>query len=84
MFRSSKLAVFVDGCLWHGCREHCRIPKTNEDYWTEKISRNMTRDRDTDSKLREAGWLPLRIWEHVNPTVGADLVAEAVAARRSS
>lgn len=84
MFRPSKVAVFVDGCLWHECPEHCRTPKTHEDYWSEKIGRNVTRDRDTDLRLREAGWLPLRIWEHDDPNVAAQRVVEAVAARRPS
>ena len=84
VFRPSKVAVFVDGCLWHGCQEHCRIPKTHEDYWSEKIGRNVTRDRDTDSKLREAGWLPVRIWEHDDPAEAADRIAEVVTSRRPS
>ena len=84
MFRPTKVAVFVDGCLWHGCPEHCRIPETHDDYWSQKIGGNIARDRDTDARLREAGWLPLRIWEHDDPHAGAARVAEAVAARRSS
>ena len=59
--------MFVDGCLWHGCPEHYRIPITHEDYWFEKIGRNVARDEDTDNQLREAGWLPIRIWEHDDP-----------------
>jgi len=82
VFRSSKVAVFVDGCLWHGCPEHCRIPETHEDYWSAKIGRNVARDRDTDAKLREAGWLPLRIWEHDDPVKAAERVVRAVEARR--
>ena len=82
VFRSSKVAVFVDGCLWHGCPEHCRIPSTHEDYWSAKIGRNTARDRDTDNKLREADWLPLRIWEHEDPLEAAERVVKAVGARR--
>jgi len=84
VFRPAKIAVFVDGCLWHGCPEHCRIPETHRAYWSEKIGRNMRRDRDTDQKLDEVGWLPLRIWEHDDPEDAATHVAQAVAARRPS
>ena len=76
--------MFVDGCLWHGCPEHCRIPTTHEDYWFEKIGRNVARDEDTDNQLREAGWLPIRIWEHDDPAEAVDRIAEVVAARRQS
>ena len=84
VFRPAKVAVFVDGCLWHGCPKHCRIPETHEDYWMQKIGGNIARDRDTDSRLRDADWLPLRIWEHDDPQAGADRVAEAITARKSS
>lgn len=64
VFRPSKLAVFIDGCYWHGCPEHYVSPKTNPGYWSDKVARNMARDRDTDEKLRAAGWTVLRFWEH--------------------
>ncbi len=76
--------MFVDGCLWHGCPEHCRIPETHADYWSDKIGRNVARDHDTDSKLRQAGWLPIRIWEHDDPEEASVRVLEAVVDRRSS
>jgi DNA mismatch endonuclease, patch repair protein len=82
VFRPSKVAVFVDGCLWHGCPEHCRIPTANEAYWSAKIERNIARDRDTNARLQEAGWLPVRIWEHEDPDEAADRVTEAVRSRR--
>jgi DNA mismatch endonuclease (patch repair protein) len=78
------VAVFVDGCLWHGCAEHCRVPQTHNEYWSAKIAGNMRRDRDTDRRLREAGWLPLRVWEHDDPEEAADRVKAAVVARRPS
>lgn len=84
VFRSPKVAVFVDGCLWHGCPEHCRIPATHHDYWSKKIERNVVRDRDTDTRLLEAGWLPLRIWEHDDTEEAADRVEQTVQARRPS
>ncbi|MFF3379631.1 very short patch repair endonuclease [Streptomyces sp. NPDC002680] len=64
VFRPAKLAVFIDGCYWHGCPEHYVSPKTNPGYWSDKVARNMARDRDTDEQLKEAGWTVLRFWEH--------------------
>lgn len=58
------VAVFVDGCYWHGCPEHCRMPRSNRAYWRRKIARNTARDGATDRALRALGWRPLRIWEH--------------------
>jgi DNA mismatch endonuclease (patch repair protein) len=63
-FRRARLAVFVDGCFWHGCRWHCRIPQDNRKYWRHKISRNANRDRSINRLLRKAGWRVLRIWGH--------------------
>ena len=64
VFRRCRLSVFVDGCFWHGCRWHLRIPQQNREYWIRKIARNVQRDRFTDRQLREAGWQVLRVWEH--------------------
>lgn len=64
VFRHARLAIFVDGCFWHGCRWHCRIPQDNREYWQRKISRNATRDRSTTRLLRRSGWRVLRIWAH--------------------
>ncbi len=64
VFRPAKLAVFIDGCYWHGCPEHYVSPKTNPGYWSDKVARNMARDRDTDEQLKVAGWTVLRFWEH--------------------
>lgn len=58
------LVVFVDGCFFHGCRKHCRLPENNGEYWRSKISRNKARDRQVNKRLREAGYLVVRIWEH--------------------
>jgi DNA mismatch endonuclease (patch repair protein) len=79
LFRPTRVAVFVDGCFWHGCPEHFVPPKTNPEYWNEKIGRNMRRDRDTDTRLAEEGWLVLRFWEH-QPADGCAM--EVVAAVR--
>ncbi len=64
IFRRERLAVFVDGCFWHGCRWHCRMPRDNRPYWQKKISRNAARDRQTARLLRAAGWRVLRVWSH--------------------
>ncbi|MDQ0404021.1 DNA mismatch endonuclease (patch repair protein) [Streptomyces sp. DSM 40167] len=82
VFRSAKVAVFIDGCYWHGCPEHYVPPKTNSGYWSEKVVRNVKRDRDTDERLREAGWLVLRFWEHEPSSACADKIAVTVFARR--
>jgi DNA mismatch endonuclease (patch repair protein) len=63
-FRRERVAVFVDGCYWHGCAQHCRMPTSNRSYWLSKIARNRARDRKVNCTLRAAGWRVLRIWEH--------------------
>jgi DNA mismatch endonuclease, patch repair protein len=62
IFGRARLAVFVDGCFWHGCRWHCRMPRGNREYWQRKISRNAERDRTTNRLLGQAGWCVLRIY----------------------
>ncbi len=62
--RRAKVAVFLDGCFWHGCPQHLRMPATNKDYWERKIFRNRKRDLVVSRELLNAGWLVLRIWEH--------------------
>lgn len=70
----AKLAVFVDGCFWHGCPHHSVTPKTNTEWWLNKIARNVDRDRETSEHLAQVGWTVLRLWEHIPPEQGADLV----------
>jgi DNA mismatch endonuclease (patch repair protein) len=82
VFRPSRVAVFVDGCYWHGCPQHFVLPKTNPDYWREKIGRNMARDSETDERLKAEGWLALRFWEHEPAEQCAAAVWEAVTSRR--
>ncbi|MFE9634831.1 very short patch repair endonuclease [Streptomyces sp. NPDC006463] len=84
VFRPAKVAVFIDGCYWHGCPEHYVPPKTNQGYWSEKVARNMARDRDTDARLREAGWTVLRFWEHESPEASADRIVLTVAGIRGA
>lgn len=85
VFPTERVAVFVDGCFWHGCPEHGRAKhQTNAWYWTSKIERNRTRDLDTNERLAAAGWEVIRIWEHEEPVSGAERVAVAVRSRRDS
>jgi DNA mismatch endonuclease, patch repair protein len=80
VFPKARLAVFVDGCFWHGCPVHGTTAKSNRSYWDAKIEENRQRDRDTDRRLREAGWKPLRIWEHQPVLEAADLIQAALTA----
>ncbi|MFI0463221.1 very short patch repair endonuclease [Saccharopolyspora sp. 5N102] len=81
-FSRAKVAVFLDGCFWHGCPEHHTQSATNSEFWAEKVRRNRERDRETDRLLAEAGWSVIRIWEHEDPQVGAARVAQEVRSRR--
>lgn len=83
VFRPAKVAVFIDGCYWHGCPEHYVSPKTNPGYWSEKVARNVARDRDTDERLSAAGWLVLRFWEHQSSDACALSIVSAVRERRN-
>ncbi|MCX5500701.1 very short patch repair endonuclease [Streptomyces sp. NBC_00053] len=84
VFRPAKVAVFIDGCYWHGCPEHYVPPKTNPGYWSDKVARNMARDRDTDERLTEAGWLVLRFWEHQDSDTCATSIVDTVCRRRNA
>lgn len=63
-FPKLKLAVFVDGCFWHGCPTHGTLPRNNRGFWRQKITRNRARDRAVTRELRRRGWRVVRIWEH--------------------
>lgn len=78
VFSDSKVAVYVDGCYWHGCPVHGTIPKSNREWWQEKLAANRARDANTDSVLTAAGWKVLRFWEHDDPREAALAVAKAV------
>lgn len=82
VFSRAKVAVFLDGCFWHGCPEHHTVAKANAQFWADKVSGNRARDRDTDARLAEAGWACVRVWEHEDPHAAAARVAEVVRARR--
>ncbi len=83
VFGPARVAVFVDGCFWHGCPEHATWPKRNSEFWREKIEKNRTRDANTDARLKEAGWLSVRVWEHESAAEVAPRVAAIVAERRA-
>lgn len=64
VFTRAKIAVFVDGCFWHGCPTHHTVAKSNAEFWAQKVTRNRERDAETDRLLGEAGWTVIRAWEH--------------------
>jgi DNA mismatch endonuclease, patch repair protein len=71
IFTRARVAVFIDGCWWHGCAEHYRPPASNIAYWAGKIGRNRERDRQVDQALMSADWTVIRIWEHESPELAA-------------
>lgn len=81
-FRKVRVAVFVDGCFWHGCPKHATWPKQNAEFWRAKILANQQRDRDTDERLRAEGWKVVRAWAHEPPERVAAKVAGIVEKRR--
>ncbi len=83
VFRPARVAVFVDGCFWHACPLHFVAPRTHTDYWDAKIARNVARDRDTDKRLHDAGWLVIRVWEHEKVSAAASRVVSAVKEQRA-
>ncbi|WP_405662844.1 very short patch repair endonuclease [Streptomyces sp. NBC_01166] len=83
-FTRAKVAVFLDGCFWHGCPEHATQPKSNAEWWRQKLDRNMARDVETTAHLVAEGWVVLRFWEHQYPAQVAEQVAEVVDRRKSA
>ncbi|MFE3318153.1 very short patch repair endonuclease [Nocardia sp. NPDC059195] len=84
VFTTDRVAVFVDGCFWHGCPSHHRPAMKNSEFWNNKIDANRDRDRDTSTKLREAGWTVIRVWEHDRPGEAAEHIQAAIRSRRRS
>jgi DNA mismatch endonuclease (patch repair protein) len=84
LFRPAKVAVYVDGCFWHGCSEHGVLPKSNREWWRAKLLRTAERDRATERTLRDLGWEVVRIWEHEDPIAAADRVEKTLAAGRTA
>lgn len=82
VFTKARVAVFLDGCFWHGCPQHHTVAVRNGEYWASKVERNRARDIDTDRRLIEAGWKVVRVWEHEDPLEAASRVEAAVAEAR--
>ena len=81
VFPRLRVAVFVDGCFWHGCPDHGTKPRRNAEYWETKIARNRARDVDTDTRLKAAGWTTVRIWEHEEPDEAANRIEQLIRQR---
>jgi DNA mismatch endonuclease (patch repair protein) len=82
VFTRARVAVFLDGCFWHGCPDHHRPARRNEEFWREKIVQNRERDEQTTELLQQAGWLVVRVWEHEDPVPAALRIHEIVSMRR--
>jgi DNA mismatch endonuclease (patch repair protein) len=79
IFTKRRVAVFIDGCFWHGCSVHGRTSfNHNADYWPSKIAANIARDKDTTEQLRRAGWTVMRFWEHEDPHEVVEAIRNAV------
>jgi DNA mismatch endonuclease (patch repair protein) len=83
-FTRQRVAVFVDGCFWHSCPAHRTVPKTNREWWVEKLAKNVKRDQETNLTLQGAGWKVIRIWEHEDLAEAADRIEREVRLRTRS
>ena len=81
LFRRARVAVYIDGCFWHGCPLHATWPKENAAFWRDKIETNRRRDADTDRRLEQAGWAVVRVWEHEDPAEPTARIVKLVRAR---
>ena len=84
VFTHAKVAVFVDGCFWHGCPKHYQRPSINQSYWLPKLEQNLARDAIADAALLAETWAVIRVWEHEDPEVVADRVEMAVRGRATA
>lgn len=82
VFRPAKVAVFVDGCFWHGCPIHGTQAKENAEFWAKKIKQNQERDKDTVIQLQAVGWRVIRVWEHEDPEKTAQEIYDIVVKRK--
>jgi DNA mismatch endonuclease, patch repair protein len=82
VFTRARLAVFVDGCFWHGCPDHGNSPRRNSRYWDAKLARNRDRDRHYDDLLESGGWTVIRFWEHENPQEAAQTILQVLTSLR--
>jgi DNA mismatch endonuclease (patch repair protein) len=83
-FPSTRLALFIDGCFWHGCPKHYTLPATNSEFWRAKLERNRNRDTRVNAELRVLGWRVVRLWEHqieMSPPKVAARIATLIAKR---
>lgn len=78
VFTRWRVAVFIDGCFWHGCPEHGTVPAGNREYWAPKLERNVARDRETNAMARAEGWAVVRIWEHEMPVAAVERILDAL------
>ena len=84
VFTRQRVAVFVDGCFWHSCPQHGSSPKANAEWWRDKLGGNVARDRDTDHRLKEAGWRVIRVWEHEDMMKAAAQIAMEIRTKRDT
>jgi DNA mismatch endonuclease (patch repair protein) len=87
VFVSGRVAVFIDGCFWHRCPEHFRLPASNTAFWDEKLNGNVNRDRAVTERLRAEGWCVLRFWEHQvkrNPERVVEVIEQKLRFRRQA
>lgn len=84
VFTRRRIAVYIDGCFWHGCPLHATTPKSNESYWLPKLARNAERDAQSTASLEERGWLVLRFWEHESVDAVVARIAELLPDRTST
>lgn len=82
-FPGLRIAVFIDGCFWHGCPKHATWPKQNAEFWRQKITTNRLRDADTNERLQSNGWQVLRFWEHESPIAAAKIISQSVITAKS-
>jgi DNA mismatch endonuclease (patch repair protein) len=78
VFGPARVAVYVDGCFWHSCPEHGTMPRSNEAFWQDKLTRNRERDATVNELLAAQGWTVVRVWEHEEIVAAADRVETAV------
>lgn len=82
VFGPSRVAIFVDGCFWHSCPEHGKLPKANRTWWKDKLQSNRSRDERVDRELLTGGWLAVHVWEHEEPNEAAERIVRFVTDRR--
>lgn len=78
VFSRQRVAIYVDGCFWHGCPIHGTWPKANADWWRQKIETNRHRDAETSAILTRSGWTVVRIWDHEDPTEAVEMIIRAL------